>query len=156
VPYLLYGHNDKTKRCELCKTCFKREVIQLWTHFGAFIATAAISDILIHFLMPLITPTPVGIPLLLVIVLLSLAMQWGIGKVRRALMSPYECEKVPALKLSDLNVGSMIAFNYFGFQHFAIITEVHEENEDSTIGKIRCVHYGLKRIYFAKGTSWRS
>ncbi|XP_060565658.1 uncharacterized protein LOC132724731 [Ruditapes philippinarum] len=137
---------SKYKRCKLCKTCFKREVVTLWTHFGAFIATSGISYILVHFLLPMIKPTIAVIPVLLVIVLLSLAVQWGIGKVRRTLMSPYECEKVPVLTLSDLNVGSMITFTYFGFQHFAIVTEVHEETDDSTIGTIKFVHYGLKSL----------
>ncbi|XP_053390763.1 uncharacterized protein LOC128553613 [Mercenaria mercenaria] len=147
--YLIYTvfmtvkYRLKYSRRQLCKVCFWREISTLWTSFGAFCVTSGISYILVHFLLPLLSPTPVGIPLLLVLVVLSLTLQWGITKVVKALRSPYACDEIEVKHLSQITPGSMISFKYFGISHYAIVTGKLECDE-SEIGVIRCVHYGLK------------
>ncbi|XP_053387572.1 uncharacterized protein LOC123542189 [Mercenaria mercenaria] len=152
IIYLIYtvamtiAYRVKLSKGKLCKVCFKREVIALWTNFGAFCITSGISYLVVHFLLPLLTPTPVGIPLFLVLVLLSLFLQWGIGKLVKALRSPYACDKIEVKHLSQITPGSMISFKYFRIPHFAIVTEKHVESAESKIGTITCVHYGLKGL----------
>lgn len=66
----------------------------------------------------------------------------GHRKSGQKLISPYVCDKNKISCLSDISKGDILSYKYFLIPHYAIVTEVHAENEK--IGSIRCVHYGLK------------
>ncbi|XP_053387353.1 uncharacterized protein LOC128551063 [Mercenaria mercenaria] len=141
---MTFSYYRKHSRGKLCKACFKREVVTLWTHFGAYFTISGLSYLLVHFVSPILNGSPFGMPLLLILVFLSLYLQWGIGKVVKGLMSPYACDEIKVTHLSQITPGTMISFNYFRIPHYAIVTGKHVGNEESQIGRITCVHYGLR------------
>lgn len=139
--YLLYciimtvSHIKDFENGHICKPCLKGKIFDLWMRFGIFGTTSLLSWVLIDFAIPLIGSGP-GIALTVLLVLLSVVLQWSVPKIRRALQSPFQVDKKKISDLSEVKVGDIISFDYFKLEHAAIVTEV-----DHSKYEVRCVHY---------------
>ncbi|KAL4236894.1 hypothetical protein ACF0H5_005280 [Mactra antiquata] len=149
--YLLYCivmtilYTKKYKNGNMCRSCLKAKLLDLWLGMGAFGVTSGLSVLLIMFVFPLLGPWPFGVPLVILIVLLSVALHLSISKIRRALQSPFTCDRKKISNLSEVNVGDIISFYYYGLQHVAVVTELNEFDHDVT-----CVHYALPTLFGTK------
>lgn len=128
----------------MCWPCLKGKLIDLWATFGVFGVTSTISFLVINFALPLMAPG-IGIPLEIMIVLVSCALQKSVPYIRQALQSPMRYQKTKIDSLYSLNVGDIISLLYYKIPHDLIVTEVHADNE--WVGRIRCIHYGLPNLF---------
>ena len=135
-------HVKDFRNGKLCKSCLKGKLQDLWITFAAFGVTSAITIAVLPSLA-----TPVGVPLIITLVLLSVALQWSVPKIRKALQSPFVVDKNEIKQLSIVEIGDVVLLKYYGIEHAMIVTEVHEEDADSIKGRIRGVHYGLPNIF---------
>ena len=131
---------------QLCKTCLKGKLQDLWITFAVFGTTSIVTFVVLNFALPLLA-TPVGVPLIIILVLLSIALQWSVPKVRKAFQSPFIVDKKEVRQISEVEIGDAALLKYYGIEHAIIVTEVHEEGTDSMKGRIRGVHYGLPNIF---------
>ena len=137
----LYCHQYR-KRKEICRSCLKGKLLDLWLRFGAFALTSIISYLIVHFALPLINPA-IGIPLLILFLVLSAAICWVVPKIRKSLASPLQCDKKEIKLISELKPGDVISFRYYMFDHNLVVTKVFPDPKTPTKGIIRCIHYNF-------------
>lgn len=130
---------------KMCKSCFKGKLSDLWLTFGAFGLTSAFTYIIMHFVVAAIPG--VGIPLLVLLILLSLAFQIAVPKIRKALSSPFTTDRVKVTALEQISIGDVISQSYHGIKHTSIVTEVKIINQQQTKGFIKLVHYGSSGFF---------
>lgn len=138
-----YIHRYRKK--EVCWTCLKRQLLDLWLQFGVFGVTSAITYIFIHFALPLI-PTGVGIPVLVLLLILSAVLMWLVPKIRKKFQSPLQAEGKAISKISELQRGDVVSFSYYKLKHYLVVTEVDPDPDSHTQGVIHCVHYSLPNL----------
>jgi hypothetical protein len=149
--YLIYcifmtvSHLNDFRKGQLCKSCLKGKLQDLWITFIVFGATSILTFVIMNFALPALA-TPVGIPLIITLVLLSIALQWSVPKIRRALQSPFPVDTKEIKQLSEVEIGDVVLLKYYKFDHAIVVTEVHQ-NDDSLKGRIRGIHYGLPRLF---------
>ena len=138
-----YFHRYRKK--EVCWTCLKRQLLDLWLQFGVFGVTSAITYVFIHFALPLI-PTGVGIPVLILLLVLSAVLMWLVPKIRKKFQSPLQGEGKEISRLSELHRGDVVSFSYYKLKHYLVVTEVNPDPISQTQGVIHCVHYSLPNL----------
>lgn len=89
----------------------------------------------------------VGIPLLVLLILLSLAFQIAVPKIRKALSSPYTTDRMKVTVLEQISIGDVISQSYHAIKHTGIVTEVKIINQKQTKGFIKLVHYGSSGFF---------
>lgn len=150
--YLIYCivmtvlHVKDYKNGHMCWSCLKGKLLDLWLTFGAFGLTSIITFLVLHFVVPLMAPA-VGIPLIILLVLLALAFQMTVPRLRKALSSPFSVDRVKVKHLGQLNIGDVLSHRYYGVKHTSIVTEVKAKNDKQTKGQIRFVHYGSSALF---------
>ncbi|KAL4224764.1 hypothetical protein ACF0H5_015461 [Mactra antiquata] len=142
--YLLYCkvmtilHIKKHTNGTMCRSCLKAKLIDLWSGLGVFGITSGISLLLIM----LLNSWSFGIPLVILTLLLSLALQISVPKIRQALQSPFTCDTNKLSDMSSVKVGDIISFKYYGLEHVGVVTELSESDHN-----VRCVHYALPTLF---------
>lgn len=139
--YYVYRH----RKGEICRTCLKRRLIDLWLQFGVFGVTSAITYIFIHFALPLMAPW-IGVPVLVLLLVLSAVLIWLVPKIRKKFQSPLHAEGKEITSVSELSVGDVVSFSYYKLKHDLVVTEVHPDPYVVTQGVIYCVHYSLPKL----------
>lgn len=127
--------NDYRKG-QMCWSCVKGKLQDLWFTFGAFGVTSVVSFVFLQFALPLMG-TGVGIPIAILLILLSIGLQIAIPEIRKALSSPFTVDELRITHLNELSVGDVITFRYYGFRHTSIVSQVNPAS-----GCIRVIHYG--------------
>lgn len=153
-PYLLYCIFmtlvyiwDFFKTHQICFSCFERKLLNLWLGFSAFGITQIITFVIFEFALPLMV-SGVGIPVVVVLVLLSIVFQMTVARLRKALWSPFSVEAVKVTNLKQLNIGDVISKRYFRIiEHTSIVTDVKVKNNIPTKGDVKLVHYGLPAFF---------
>lgn len=126
---------------EICGSCLKGKLLDLWLGFGAFGLTSTISFIIFFFAIPLMVPG-LGIPLTIVLILLAVAFQITVPKLRKIISSPFSVEHVKVTSLEQIGIGDIISHRYFKLKHVGVVTEVDWSNN-----KIKTVHYALQALH---------
>ncbi|XP_071179548.1 uncharacterized protein [Mytilus edulis] len=150
--YLIYCivmtilHVKDYKNGQICKSCLKGKLLDLWLTFGAFGLTSIITFLVLHFVVPAMVPA-VGIPLIILLVLLAVAFQMIVPRLRKALSSPFSVDRVKVVNLGQIGIGDVLSHRYYGVKHTSIVTEVKVENDKKTKGRIRLVHYGSSALF---------
>ncbi|CAG2220410.1 unnamed protein product [Mytilus edulis] len=150
--YLIYCivmtilHVRDYKNGQICKSCLKGKLLDLWLTFGAFGLTSIITFLVLHFVVPAMVPA-VGIPLIILLVLLAVAFQMVVPRLRKALSSPFSVDRVKVVNLGQIGIGDVLSHRYYGVKHTSIVTEVKVENDKKTKGRIRLVHYGSSALF---------
>lgn len=139
VKYMIDKQNGK-----MCRTCFKRTLLDLWLPFGVFTVSSFATFALIHLAPCLMTPV-IEIPLICSLIFLTVALQSSIPKITRAVQSPFNVDTIKVKKLSDIDIGDVIYIPYYALEHAVIVSAVREKNGDSTKGQVRCIHYGWQK-----------
>ncbi|XP_063396339.1 uncharacterized protein LOC134680953 [Mytilus trossulus] len=153
--YLIYCiimtvlHVKDYKNGQICRSCLKGKLLDLWLTFGAFGLTSIITFLILHFVVPAMVPA-VGIPLIILLVLLAVAFQMIVPRLRKALSSPFSVDRVKVVNLGQIGIGDVLSHRYYGVKHSSIVTEVKVENDKKTKGRIRLVHYGSSAIFGTK------
>ncbi|KAK3595027.1 hypothetical protein CHS0354_002296 [Potamilus streckersoni] len=130
---------------EICKSCLKGNLLDLWLQFGVFGVTSAISFVIFHFALQLVAPG-FGIPIAIVLGLLSTALILAVPKIRRALQSPFQCDAKDVTTLSELKPGDAVSLTYYGFKHLILVSKVKFET-DPKQGTLRGIHYSLPGFF---------
>jgi hypothetical protein len=139
-------HIKEYRAGNMCWSCLKGTLTDLWVTFGVFGITSAITYIIFHFALPAMAPS-VGVPLLIILILLSGALQWSVPKLRRALQSPFQVDKMKICNLTEIEIGDVVSLRYYGLPHDIIVTEVHEDDSSPSVGRVRGIHYGLPNVF---------
>ncbi|XP_063448114.1 uncharacterized protein LOC134727663 [Mytilus trossulus] len=147
--YLIYCivmtalHVQDYKNDQMCWSCLKGKVLDLWLTFRAFGPTSMITFLILHFAVPLTAPG-VGIPLMILSVLLAVAFQMSVPRLRKALSSPFSIDRVKVKNLEKLRIGDVLSHRFYGvIQQTSIVSEVTTKKDKQTKGWIRLIHYGL-------------
>lgn len=133
-------HFKKYKKGQICWSCLKGKLSDLWLTFGAFGLTSAITFLLLHFAVAAIPG--VGIPVLVLLIIISVAFQIKVPELRKALSCPFTVDRVKVTSLEQLCIGDVVSQLYHDVKHTSIVTEVKITNDKVTEGYIRLVHYG--------------
>ncbi|KAL3883599.1 hypothetical protein ACJMK2_029922 [Sinanodonta woodiana] len=152
VAYLIYCiirtvyliKQYRTKK-EICWSCLKGNLLDLWLQFGVFGVTSAVSFVIFHFALPAIAPG-IGIPIAILLGLLSTALILAVPRIRRALQSPFQCDTKYITTLSELKPGDAVSLKYYGSEHLILVSEVKFET-DPKQGTLRGIHYSLPRLF---------
>lgn len=150
--YLLYCivittlHVKDYFKGQMCKSCLKGKLLDLWLTFGAFGLTSVITFLIMNFAMPLLAPG-VGIPLTILLILLSVAFQMSVPRLRKAFSSPFATvNRVKVTNVEQICIGDILSHRYIGFKHIGIVTHLDVKGQKQK-GKIRMVHYGLPGLF---------
>ncbi|CAC5368168.1 unnamed protein product [Mytilus coruscus] len=154
--YLIYCivmtalHVQDYKNGQMCMSCLKGKVLDLWLTFGAFGLTSIITFLILHFAVPLMAPG-VGIPLMILSILLAVAFQMTVPRLRKALSSPFSIDRVKVTNLGKIRIGDVLSHLYYGvIQQTSIVSEVQTKKDKQTKGWIRLIHYGLSTLFGTK------
>lgn len=150
--YLIYCivmtvlHKRDYSQGKMCWSCLKGKLLDLWLTLLAFGVTSIFTFIIFHFALPLMSPT-VGIPLIILLVLLALAFQMTVPRLRKALSSPFSVDLIKVTGLGQICIGDVISQRYCGVKHTCIVTEVKTENNNQKKGRIQLIHYGCSSLF---------
>ncbi|VDI77886.1 Hypothetical predicted protein [Mytilus galloprovincialis] len=147
--YLIYCivmtalHVQDYKNDQMCWSCLKGKVLDLWLTFGAFVLTSMITFLILHFAVPLMAPG-VGMPLVILSILLAVAFQMSVPRLRKALTSPFSIDRVKVTNLANIRIGDVLSHRFYGvIEQTSIVSEVTTKKDKQTKGWIRLIHYGL-------------
>ncbi|XP_060607171.1 uncharacterized protein LOC132759422 [Ruditapes philippinarum] len=129
---------DKT----LCWSCLKKKLLKLWLSLVVFGITSGIQLIIYTFALPLIS-SPLRIPFMILIILLSVGLQMSVPSLIRPLQSPIFGHDIFLKSTDEINVGDLLELKYFKLPHIILVTEVHSE-------KVRAIHYAAPSHPFAR------
>lgn len=144
--YLIYCiimtvvYSNDYRKGQLCWSCYKGKLQDLWFTFGAFGVTSVVTFLFMHFAIPLMS-TGIGIPIAILLILLSIGLQIAVPKIRKALSSPFTVDRKQINHLNELSEGDVISFRYYGFRHTSIVSNV-----DADSGQTRFIHYGTSSL----------
>jgi hypothetical protein len=127
---------------KLCWSCLKKKLLNLWLSFGVFGITSGIQLIIYTFALPLIL-SPYGMPLMILVILLSVGLQTSVPSIIRAFESPISGHDIEIKSTDEINVGDLLELEYFALNHIVLVTEVHAT-------KVRAIHYAAPWHPFAK------
>lgn len=150
--YLLYCivmtalHKRDYNQGKMCWSCLKGKILDLWLTLLAFVITSIFTFAVFHFALPLMTPGA-GIPLIISLVLLSLAAQINVPRLRKALSTPFSVDRMKVTSLCHISIGDVILQRYCGVKHTSIVTNVKTEHDKLTKGRIRLIHYGCSGLF---------
>ncbi|KAL3883679.1 hypothetical protein ACJMK2_029918 [Sinanodonta woodiana] len=130
---------------EMCWSCLKGNLLDLWLQFGVFGATSAVSFVICHFALPQIS-LGIGIPIAIVLGLLSTALVLAVPRIRRPLQSPFQCDTKVITTLSELKPGDAVSLKYYGLKHMILVSEVKFQS-DPKQGTLRGIHYSLPGLF---------
>ncbi|WAR29888.1 hypothetical protein MAR_003456, partial [Mya arenaria] len=108
-------------------------------------ATAVVQLLIYTFAVPAIG-SGVGIPLVVLSVLLSVALKMSVNTFLRVLRNPFGKEKTKLSRPSQLSIADIVAFSYYRLEHVAIVTDILDVNERAQTARVRCIHYGLPKL----------
>lgn len=150
--YLLYCivmtayYIKKYKDQNMCGSCLKLNLLNLWLRFAVFGVTSTLTFLLIHFALPIFS-SPAGIIGLVLLVLLSAALMQQVPWLTKKFLSPIQLKKKQISALTELKPGDIINFNYYKLPHYFIISDVEQNPNPPTRGKLKCIHYSLPSIF---------
>ncbi|CAC5399755.1 unnamed protein product [Mytilus coruscus] len=133
-------HFRNYKKGQICWSCLKEKLSDLWLTFGAFGLTSTITFLLLNFAVAAIPG--VGIPVLILLIIISIAFQIKVPELRKALSSPFTVDRVKVTSLEQICIGDVVSQLYNDIKHTSIVTEVKITNDKMKKGYIRLVHYG--------------
>lgn len=150
--YLLYCivmtayYIKKYKGQNMCGSCLKLNLLNLWFRFAVFGATSSLTFLLIHFALPFFS-SPGGIIVLVLLMLLSAVLMQKVPWITEKFLSPIQLEKKQISALTELKPGDIVNFSYYKFPHYFIISDVEQNPNPPTRGKLKCIHYSLPSIF---------
>ncbi|XP_052787524.1 uncharacterized protein LOC128222520 [Mya arenaria] len=133
------------KKNNLCLTCLKRTLLDMWLGFSVFCSTSVLQFLIYTFAAPAIG-SGLGIPLILLTVLLSVVLKVSVHKILHDLRNPFGNEKTKISKPSQLSIADIVAFSYYKLEHVAIVSDILDVNEEAQTAKVICIHYGLPKL----------
>ncbi|WAR29904.1 hypothetical protein MAR_003472, partial [Mya arenaria] len=114
-------------------------------HYKKQSSTSVVQLLIYTFAVPAIG-SGVGIPLVVLSVLLSVALKMSVNTFLRVLRNPFGKEKTKLSRPSQLSIADIVAFSYYRLEHVAIVTDILDVNERAQTARVRCIHYGLPKL----------
>ena len=134
--FMTYDFKKKHADDEMCGSCFKKKLIDLWLSLGVYVSSSALTFAIYTYAG---LSTGITVTVVLGLLVLSTCVMQTLPSIKDKLRFPQCYTKRPVRDLREIHRGDVIGFDYFGFQHHLLVTEtVIESNaEEQEKGKLR-------------------